>query len=76
MRELSSACDLQVYRYGMRPTWRIIKLDDTLFASAFDAGWEGHESATHKVMETPNGPLYRGFQRMFASMVETGIRTF
>lgn len=76
LRELSSVCDLQVYRYGIRPTWRIIRLDDTLFVSAFDASWEGHESATYKVMETPNGPLYRGFQRMFTSMVESGIRTF
>lgn len=75
LRELSSVCDLQVYRYGMHPTWRIIKLDDTMFVSAFDAGWEGHESAAYKVMKTPNGPLYRGFQRMFASMIETGIRT-
>ncbi|REK91376.1 XRE family transcriptional regulator [Streptomyces inhibens] len=75
LRELSSVCDLQVYRYEMRPTWRIIRLDDTLFVSSFDVGWEGHESATYKVMETPNGPLYRGFQRMFTSMVETGNRT-
>ncbi|MEV0373819.1 helix-turn-helix domain-containing protein [Streptomyces sp. NPDC050636] len=75
LRELSSVSDLQVYRYGMYPTWRIIRLDGTMFVSAFDAGWEGHESATYKVMETPHGPLYRGFQRMFASMVETGIRT-
>lgn len=75
LRELSSVCDLQVYRYQMRPTWRIIRLDDTLFVSAFDAGWEGHESATYKIMETPQGPLHRGFQRMFASMIETGIRT-
>lgn len=75
LRELSSVCDLQVYRYGMHPTWRIIKLDDTMFVSAFDAGWEGRESAAYKVMKTPNGPLYRGFQRMFASMIETGIRT-
>lgn len=75
LRELSSVCDLEVYRYGMHPTWRVIKLDDTMFVSAFDAGWEGHESATYKVMETPHGPLYRGFQRMFASMIETGIRT-
>ncbi|QKV95062.1 helix-turn-helix domain-containing protein [Streptomyces sp. NA02950] len=75
LRELSSTCDLQVYRYSMHPTWRIIRLDDTMFVSAFDAGWEGHASATYKVMETPQGPLYRGFQRMFASIVETGIRT-
>ncbi|MEU9114107.1 helix-turn-helix domain-containing protein [Streptomyces sp. NPDC048483] len=75
LRELSGACDLQVYRYKMHPTWRIIRLDGTMFVSAFDPGWEGHESATYKVMETPHGPLYRGFQRMFTSMIETGIRT-
>ncbi|AJT64435.3 hypothetical protein T261_2762 [Streptomyces lydicus] len=75
LRELSGICDLQVYRYKLHPTWRIIRLDDTMFVSVFDAGWEGHESASYKVMETPHGPLYRGFQRMFASMVETGIRT-
>ncbi|MFE0188977.1 XRE family transcriptional regulator [Streptomyces sp. NPDC058989] len=74
LRELSSLCDLQVYRYDMHPTWRIIRLDETMFVSAFDVGWEGHESATYKVMETPHGPLYRGFQRMFAAMMETGTR--
>lgn len=75
LRELSGDCDLQVYRYQIRPTWRIIRLDETLFVSAFDSGWEGHESATYKIMETPHGPLHRGFQRMFASMIETGVRT-
>ncbi|WP_395369734.1 helix-turn-helix domain-containing protein [Streptomyces tubercidicus] len=75
LRELSSVCSLQVYRYQMRPTWRIIRLDDTLFVSAFDSGWEGHESATYKIMETPHGPLNRGFQRMFASMIDTATRT-
>lgn len=75
LRELSSDCDLQVYRYQIRPTWRIIRLDETLFVSAFDSGWEGHESATYRIMETPHGPLHRGFQRMFASMIETGVRT-
>ncbi|MEV0115107.1 helix-turn-helix domain-containing protein [Streptomyces sp. NPDC050844] len=75
LRDLSTICDLQVYRYGMHPTWRLIRVDETLFVSAFDAGWEGHESATYKIMETPQGPLYRGFRRMFAAMVETGTRT-
>ncbi|MGW2629278.1 helix-turn-helix domain-containing protein [Streptomyces chattanoogensis] len=75
LRELSGICDLQVYRYRTHPTWRVIRLDGTMFVSAFDTGWEGHESATYKVMETPHGPLYRGFQRMFAFMTETGIRT-
>lgn len=75
LRELESVCDLQVYRYSMHPTWRVIRLDSTIFVSAFDVGWEGHESAAYKVMETPNGPLYRGFQRMFESMIEAGVRT-
>ncbi|MFL4491582.1 helix-turn-helix domain-containing protein [Streptomyces sp. VTCC 41912] len=75
LRELSSSGDVRVYRYRMLPTWRIIRLDSTLFVSAFDAGWEGHESATYKVMETPHGPLYRGFRRMFEAIVDDGVRT-
>ncbi|MGH3327083.1 MAG: hypothetical protein ACRDPT_04665 [Streptomycetales bacterium] len=43
--------------------------------SVFDAGWEGHESATYKVMETPYGPLFRGFRRMFDAIVEESERT-
>ncbi|WP_311730387.1 XRE family transcriptional regulator [Streptomyces lonegramiae] len=74
LRELSGVCDLQVYRYDMRPTWRVIRVDDTMFVSTFDADWEGHESATYKVMEAPQGPLYRGFQRMFEAMLKEGSR--
>jgi hypothetical protein len=47
-----------------------------VYVSAFDAGWEGHESATYEVMETPHGPLYRGFRRMFDALLgeaEQGI---
>jgi hypothetical protein len=54
----------------------VIRLDTTLYVSAFDAGWEGHESATYEVMETPHGPLYRGFRRMFDALLgeaEQGI---
>lgn len=74
LRELSGICNVQVYRYGMRPTWRVIRMDDTMFVSTFDADWEGHESATYKVMEAPQGPLYRGFQRMFEAMIKEGRR--
>ncbi|MGY0058273.1 helix-turn-helix domain-containing protein [Streptomyces sp. LZ34] len=74
LRELSGVCDLQVYRYDMRPTWRVIRVDDTMFVSTFDADWEGHESATYKVMEAPQGPLYRGFQRTFEAMLKEGNR--
>ncbi|WP_241695028.1 helix-turn-helix domain-containing protein [Streptomyces sp. C] len=75
LRELAGTCDVQVYRYGMLPTWRLIRTDSTLFVGAFDAGWEGHESATYKVMETPHGPLFRGFRRMFEAIVISAERT-
>jgi hypothetical protein len=74
LKEVAGLCDLAVYRYRLLPTWRVIRCDTTLHVSAFDAGWEGHESATYKVMETPHGPLYRGFRRMFEAMVDDGER--
>ncbi|MFJ9753250.1 hypothetical protein ACIRVM_47955, partial [Streptomyces chartreusis] len=49
--------------------------DGTMFLGAFDAGWEGHESALYKVMETPHGPLYCGFRRMFETVVDGTERT-
>ncbi|MGW0368579.1 helix-turn-helix domain-containing protein [Streptomyces coeruleorubidus] len=75
LRELADSCDIAVWRYRMLPTWRLIRTDSTLFIGAFDAGWEGHESATYKVMETPHGPLFRGFRRMFEAVVEGAQRT-
>ncbi|NGO69175.1 helix-turn-helix domain-containing protein [Streptomyces boncukensis] len=75
LRELAGECDVHVYRYRLLPTWRLLRLDSILFVSAFDAGWEGHESAIYKVVETPHGPLYRGFRRMFEAMTREGVRT-
>ncbi|MFK8848807.1 helix-turn-helix domain-containing protein [Streptomyces sp. Ac-502] len=75
LRELADGGDVAVYRYKTLPTWRIIRLDSTMFVSAFDSGWEGHESATYKVMETPYGPLFRGFRRMVETAVADGERT-
>lgn len=75
LRELAASSEIEVYRYRMLPTWRLIRTDSTMFVSAFDAGWEGHESATYKVMETPHGPLFRGFRRMFDALVDGAQRT-
>ncbi|MFJ3826252.1 helix-turn-helix domain-containing protein [Streptomyces nodosus] len=75
LRELADACDISVYRYRLVPTWRLIRTDSTMFVGAFDAGWEGHESATYKVMETPHGPLFRGFRRMFEAIIDGAERT-
>jgi transcriptional regulator with XRE-family HTH domain len=75
MRELAGACDISAWRYRTLPTWRLIRADRTMFVGAFDAGWEGHESATYKVMETPHGPLFRGFRRMFEAVIDGAERT-
>ncbi|MFJ4368856.1 helix-turn-helix domain-containing protein [Streptomyces chartreusis] len=50
LRELGDAGDVGVWRYQMLPTWRVIRTDGMMFVGAFDAGWEGHESAMYKVM--------------------------
>lgn len=75
LRELADSSDIKVYRYRMLPTWRVIRTDSTMFVGAFDAGWEGHESATYKVMATPHGPLFRGFSRMFEAVIAGAQRT-
>ncbi|MEU3280739.1 helix-turn-helix domain-containing protein [Streptomyces antibioticus] len=75
LRELADTCHVGVWRYRMLPTWRVIRTDSTMFVGAFDAGWEGHESATYKVMATPHGPLFRGFRRMFEAVIAGAERT-
>ncbi|MFI5684665.1 helix-turn-helix domain-containing protein [Streptomyces sp. NPDC051636] len=75
LRELADSCDISVWRYRMLPTWRLIRTDSTMFVGAFDSGWEGHESATYKVMATPHGPLYRGFRRMFEAVIAGAQQT-
>lgn len=74
LRELATVGDVEVYRYRTLPVWRVIRLDSTLYVSAFDAEWEGHQSATYKILMTPSGPLYRAHRRQFDAMVEDGQR--
>ncbi len=75
LRDLSDCCDIEVYRYRAVPTWRVIRLDKVLYVGAFDAGWEGHESATYKLIETPRGPLYRGYRRQFDTLIADAERS-
>ncbi|MBO1415431.1 helix-turn-helix transcriptional regulator [Streptomyces sp. FH025] len=74
LRELAECGHVEVYQYSTVPVWRIIRLDRTLYVGAFDADWEGHESATYKVLPTPHGPLYRGWLRQFEVMVDSAER--
>ncbi|GAB2884825.1 hypothetical protein GCM10022245_20380 [Streptomyces mayteni] len=75
LKGLRASCDIQVYRYHMLPTWRVIRIDSTMFVSAFDVGWEGHESAMCEIAETVSGPLYHGFRRMFEAILAGSERT-
>ncbi|MFJ6770913.1 helix-turn-helix domain-containing protein [Kitasatospora sp. NPDC091257] len=74
LRELSDCARVEVYLYRTVPVWRVIRLDRTLFVGSFDADWEGHQSATYKVLPAPHGPLYRGWCRQFDAMVDSGER--
>ncbi|MFI8080224.1 helix-turn-helix domain-containing protein [Kitasatospora sp. NPDC086009] len=74
LRELAKVGHVEVYRYRTLPVWRVIRLDKTLYVSSFDTDWEGHESATYKVLATPYGPLYRGWRREFDAMVDGAER--
>lgn len=73
VHDLADICDVQVHWYRSLPTWRLVRVGTVLYISAFDAGWEGHESVVHKVTETPYGPLYKGFRRMFDGFVDEGV---
>ncbi|MFI1385529.1 helix-turn-helix domain-containing protein [Embleya sp. NPDC020886] len=75
VRDLADVCDVQVHWYRSLPTWRLIRVGKVLYLSGFDAGWEGHESALYKVMETPYGPLYKGFRRMFDGLIADGAHS-
>ncbi|GAA1216667.1 hypothetical protein GCM10009665_03170 [Kitasatospora nipponensis] len=74
LRELAAGGTVEVYRYSSLPVWRIIRLDTTLYVASFASTWEGHESATYKVVATPHGPLYQGFRRLFDSMLADAQR--
>lgn len=74
LRELAASGGVEVYRYRTLPVWRVIRLGTVLYVGAFDAEWEGHESATYKLVRTPGGPLWAGLARLFDAMVEDSTR--
>lgn len=74
LRELAELGRVEVYRYSTLPVWRVIRLDTALYVSAFTPEWEGHQSATYKILHTSHGPLYQGHRRQFDAMVEDAKR--
>ncbi|MFB6888182.1 helix-turn-helix domain-containing protein [Kitasatospora sp. NPDC056327] len=69
LRDLAAVGHVEAYRYRTLPVWRTIRLDNAVYVSAFDREWEGHQSATYKVLATVGGPLYRGWRRQYEAMV-------
>lgn len=65
MAEASSSIALEVGVYTRLPVWRIIRCDAVQYVSAFDAAWEGHESAVYEIPHSPRGAFWAGFCRLF-----------
>lgn len=57
--------DLRVRVYWDLPTWRVIRLDNALYLSAFGKWAEGHRSGMYKLTAAANGVLHAGFVRHF-----------
>lgn len=60
-----SDCRLEVRLYTRLPIWRMIRLDDVMFVSAFDSAWEGHESVVYEIPRTDRGAFWAGHRRGF-----------
>jgi transcriptional regulator with XRE-family HTH domain len=76
LREVSAtneAVDLTVKIYDRLPVWRLIRLDDVMYVSAFDAAWEGHESAVYEVPNTPRGAFWAGHRRGFEDLWKNSV---
>jgi hypothetical protein len=57
--------DVRVAVYRDLPTWRLIRLDDVLYLSAFGKWSEGHRSGMYKLTAAANGVLHAEFLRHF-----------
>ena len=68
--DTNSVVDLTVKLYDRLPVWRVIRLDEMIYVSAFDAAWEGHESAVYEIPHTPRGAFWAGYQRSFEDLWE------
>jgi transcriptional regulator with XRE-family HTH domain len=65
--------DLTVKLYDRLPIWRLIRLDGVVYVSAFDAAWEGHESAVYEIPHTPRGAFWAGHRRGFEDLWKNSV---
>jgi hypothetical protein len=64
----------ELYLYQATPIWRIIRLDHTLFVSAFTTHYEGHTSPVHRIEPTKSGVLHAAFLRTMDEAIKTAVR--
>ncbi|WP_040802344.1 helix-turn-helix domain-containing protein [Nocardia concava] len=75
IKELSmSGSRIELYSYDHVPVWRIIKVDDVLFVSAFTSVHEGHTSPTHRIEPNHRGVLHHAFVRTLKQAVASADR--
>jgi hypothetical protein len=65
--------DLRVALYSHLPTWRIIRLDDVVYLSAFGEWPEGHRSVMCELTAAANGVLPAGFVRHFEDVWQRSL---
>ncbi|MFE9323618.1 helix-turn-helix transcriptional regulator [Nocardia sp. NPDC052278] len=64
IKELTAqGISIEVYTYDQIPVWRIIRIDEVLFVSAFTIQHEGHASPIHRIEPSPRGVLHKAFVR-------------
>lgn len=70
IKELADAGrPVEIYTYRQVPAWRIIKLDEVLFVSAFTMNRERHTSPTHRFDPNNQGVLHHAFISTFEQAV-------
>lgn len=75
IKELANAGrPVEVYTYIQVPIWRIIKIDEVLFVSAFTMNREGHTSPTHRVGPNDQGVLHHAFVCTLEQAVSNATR--
>lgn len=78
LREVAHAngvLDVTLRLYTRLPVWRMIRLDEVLYLSAFDAAWEGHESVVYRIPRTERGAFWHGHRRDYTELWDTATPT-
>jgi len=75
LRELQeqSQHSISLKLYDAKPTWRIIRFDDTMFVSTYVPGKEGQSSQMLKLVPHDDGVLFAAFSLVFEEMYLSAI---